>query len=320
MKPSIHVAVMFVLALSNACGGVRAPIDAPKTTAPVTELWQAPNDIASRNLYWGAGGEANAPDPNGTFTFVSAKTTGTNPGYDAKDQKGRLWSIKIGYEAQPEIVSSRVLWAIGFHQPAEYYLPKWNLTGGSAPGPQQESRFRLEGEDAANAGEWAWHDNPFVGTPPFRGLIVAQIILNNWDLKTENNKIYQDAGGGRRFMVRDLGASLGEAKQQKLFKLLGIRNNQGTKNDLEGFERQGFFERGSDGKVKFAYDGIQEPLFNSVSSADIVWTCQWLSKLSDAQWNDAFRAAGYDDAKRARYIAKLKAKIAQGLTLAATRP
>jgi hypothetical protein len=43
-----------------------------------------------------------------------------------------------------------------------------------------------------------------------------------------------------------------------------------------------------------------------------------MAGLSDQQWDDAFRAAGYVDAYRQRYIAKLKAKIAEGLALAAS--
>ena len=41
-----------------------------------------------------------------------------------------------------------------------------------------------------------------------------------------------------------------------------------------------------------------------------------MARLSDAQWHDAFRAAGYPEDQRRRYIAKIKSKIAEGLTLA----
>jgi hypothetical protein len=42
-----------------------------------------------------------------------------------------------------------------------------------------------------------------------------------------------------------------------------------------------------------------------------------LSRLSDRQWDDAFRAAAYTPEQTARYVAKIRAKIAQGLTMAA---
>jgi hypothetical protein len=42
-----------------------------------------------------------------------------------------------------------------------------------------------------------------------------------------------------------------------------------------------------------------------------------LSRLSDDQWQDAFRAGGYNPEQTARYVAKMKAKIAQGLAATA---
>jgi hypothetical protein len=40
-----------------------------------------------------------------------------------------------------------------------------------------------------------------------------------------------------------------------------------------------------------------------------------LSRLSDAQWHDAFRAAGYPDGQARRFVTKLKSKVAEGLKL-----
>ena len=37
--------------------------------------------------------------------------------------------------------------------------------------------------------------------------------------------------------------------------------------------------------------------------------------LTDTQWDDAFRAADYSPDVRARYIKKIKAKIAEGLAV-----
>jgi hypothetical protein len=40
-----------------------------------------------------------------------------------------------------------------------------------------------------------------------------------------------------------------------------------------------------------------------------------MARVSDAQYDDAFRAGGYSDDVRRRYVAKLKSKIAEGLAL-----
>ena len=43
---------------------------------------------------------------------------------------GVEWSVKLGPEAHTEVVLSRVLSAVGYHQPPVYYLPAWQLGGG----------------------------------------------------------------------------------------------------------------------------------------------------------------------------------------------
>ena len=40
-----------------------------------------------------------------------------------------------------------------------------------------------------------------------------------------------------------------------------------------------------------------------------------MNHLTDEQWRDAFRAGGYDPEQTGRYVAKIKAKIAQGLKI-----
>ena len=57
-------------------------------------------------------------------------------------------------------------------------------------------------------------------------------------------------------------------------------------------------------------------LVDMLTIPDVVWTCRLFARLSDRQLDDAFRAAGYSDDERARYVAKVKSKIAEGLALA----
>ncbi|MNC85309.1 hypothetical protein D3C83_09000 [compost metagenome] len=192
------------------------------------------------------------------------------------------------------------------------------MTGGpdGAPGP---GRFRPELAGWEVVGEWSWHENEFVGTQPFKGLIVANLMLNNWDWKASNNRIYAvtraDGATERRYIVRDLGASLGKTSSPSPLRWLGSRIAQGNRNDVEDFEQQGFIERVEGDRVEFDYSGIYGEVVDNVVAADVVWTARLLARLSDAQWNDAFRAAGYAPDHAARYIAKLKSKIAQGLAL-----
>jgi hypothetical protein len=90
---------------------------------------------------------------------------------------------------------------------------------------------------------------------------------------------------------------------------------QGSRNDLDDFEDQDFIRDVDGQRVRFEYRGIHGNLLDTLTADDVVWTCGLLARLSDPQWRDAFRAGGYDDAVRERYIAKLKSKIGEGLAL-----
>ena len=180
---------------------------APRTTAEdptrvqLDQLWVQPSDLESRDLFHGSGGPKLAPDPLVPYELVAVDDSGYSPGYDVRDPKGTQWSVKLGIEAQPELVASRVLWAIGYHQPPMYVLTKWELVakeGGTKVakegGTKEVARFRRESADEKAVSDWSWYENPFVTTQPFRGLVVANLVLNNWDWKTSNNKVYHITG------------------------------------------------------------------------------------------------------------------------------
>ena len=295
-----------------------APPHAQTPAADIAELWQEPADLQQRDLFSGPGGPTLAPTADAVYQFVAHKTTGTNPGYDVRDASGRLWSVKLGVEAQSEVTTSRILWAMGFHQPATYYVPQFTLSGTDA-GTKADARFRTDVEPWREDGDWSWYANPFADTQPFRGLIVAQLVLNAWDLKTPNNKIYESADPlarpRRRFMVRDVGASLGHARQFPLFAMLGTRGLQGTKNNIADFEQQGFITRVDGDRVEFDYRGRNRVLVNLITAPDVIWACQLLARIPDGHWQAAFRAGHYSAADSERFIRKIKEKIAQGLAL-----
>jgi hypothetical protein len=294
----------------------------PERPAAIAELWRDPGDIARRDLFHGAGGAEHAPRPR-TFAFVAEDTSGYSPGFDVRDDRGVKWSVKTGPEAQTEVVASRILWAIGFHQPPTYFLDDWSLTGGIS-GPQQPGRFRAELESQKVTGEWPWHANPFVGRREFGGLIVTNLIMNSWDWKTSNNKIYEVRGAGdvvsRWFVVRDLGASFGRFTYPRILSWFRLRGfGQGTRNDLVDFEQQGFITRvdRERDRVEFDYRGIYRDVISSVKPADVRWACERLDRITDTQWREAFRAAGYPSAETGRFVTKIKEKIARGLELTA---
>lgn len=302
--------------LAVACTGCAAPLMrstllGPPTPAQLAELWEEPTDLAERNLFDGPWGKDLAPNPTATYAFVSEKTVGVSPGFAVTDEHGVEWSIKQGPEAKVEVVASRVLSAVGYHQPPVYYLPQWSLSGGPSPRVQPEARFRPKHTVLKDVGEWSWHQNPFIGTRPYDGLRVLMMILNESDLKNSNNTLYEvDEPGDtqnvahRRYVVRDIGAALGETGR------LGPR-----RNDLALFERIGFIKSVKNGAVDFNYHGRHQELADHIAPEDVRWMCDLLAQLRIEQWRDAFRGGGYDAATSERFIARIREKIAEGQAL-----
>lgn len=297
--------------------GVRVTNTTPPPAGQLAELWEHPHDVAARDLFHGSGGAGSAPAAGVTYTWLATDTTGFSPGYDVRGPDGRTWDVKLGVESQSEVVASRVLWAMGYHQPAAYYVSDWQLSGGPGGG-QGGARFRLNPSDAEVVGEWSWSDNEFIGTQPYRGLVVANILLNSWDWKTSNNRIYRSTDGvapQRRYVVRDLGASLGKTSPSRLLWILPIPSRgfgQGSRNNIDDFESQGFIERVDENEVEFDFHSIYGSIVGLVRPADVRWTADLLHRVTDRQWDDAFKAADYPADVRARFIRKIKAKIAEG--------
>jgi hypothetical protein len=312
--------IVAIAVLATACVMRKAPKTSTGAPADIAQLWVEPRDLERRDLFHGAGGAGLAPDPSAPYELVTIDDSGYSPGYDVRDKRGTRWSVKLGIEAQPEVVASRVLWAIGYHQPPTYLLEDWKLAGKHVETPGV-ARFRRESHKVV--ADWSWYENPFVSTQPFKGLLVANLILNNWDWKTSNNKVYDvydvaaRAGAPRRvFVVRDLGASLGKTTFPQFLKWTPMRGmGQGSRNDVGGFEEQGLIKKVEGERVTFDYRGIHDGLVDTLTVGDVVWTCRLMARISDRQWRDAFRAAGYTGEEQRRFIAKLKSKVKEGLAL-----
>jgi hypothetical protein len=295
----------------------RPPQVAPTETGtgvPLRELWEQPDDLAARDLFYGPWGIEHAPAPDVVYTFVKPKTTGMNPGMTVRDPRGRRWSVKqasyngLNAEGPVEVVLSRVLSAVGYHQPPVYFLSSFTLADTFGRRTEPGGRFRLDLPAIKDRGEWSWQENPFVGTVPYQGLLVVLMMFNASDLKNENNTLYETPGSpnlSRWFVVRDLGMALG-------------RTGRVTppRGDPEIFARTRFIRGMRDGYVVFDYRGFhQELVRNRITPDEVRWACDLLAGLSERQWYDAFRAGGYDAAVSGRFIRQLQARIAEGRAL-----
>ena len=301
--------VAAVWVIGCATPRIKSTLPGPPTAEQMAQLWVQPN--AQRDLFFGVGGKKLAPDPSATYTVIEIKRGGFSRGYTVVGPGDREWSAKFPPEANTEITASRLHWGIGYHQPPIYLLTNWTAEKATSPNPQLPARFRekkpdLNGLDAGDA--WSYYQNPFVGTRQLNALLALQAMLGNSDLKDAQNVIYKLdkplEGASTWYVARDLGQTFGRT---------GVL--EAPRGDIEVFEETPYIRGVENGKVRFDYRGRHKALFENIRPADVRWLCERLNKLSDEQWQDAFRAGGFGEPVAQRFIRRMKQKIAEGLAL-----
>jgi hypothetical protein len=314
-----HVSVALLVAVLMlplaTCARAKRPSLTPMPLPPGASLWQSPGDLGSRDLFYGPWGRRYAPDPTATYTLKEFKHSGVNSGMTVIDELGREWSVKQPYpgnvdnEARVEVAVSRLLSAVGYHQPPVYYLRSFTLRDDWGTHVEVGGRFRLKHDALKETGSWAWADNPFVRTRQYQGLLSLLMMFNSTDLKNSNNSLYERRVDGvteQWYLVRDLGAALGDTSR-----IAPLKGN------ADAFERHPFIAGVTNGYVDFAYSGWYRKLVDErITPADVAWASELLGRLTERQWSDAFRAAGYGAQEAGPFIRKLRAKVEQGRAVA----
>jgi hypothetical protein len=177
-------------------------------------LWKEPASIENLDLSYGPGSREDAPDPSGKFFYSGRDKKRTQKEIYVKDDKGREWIVKLGEEARPETLASRIVWAMGYHVDQDYLVAQVHIDG--LPHPDAVNvRFKPRHHGYEEVGLWDWQHNPFVGTRELDGLKVLMAFLDNWDLRSLNNKVVSpdkkgDQGSDDRiYYVGDLGTTFG---------------------------------------------------------------------------------------------------------------
>ncbi|HXG66307.1 MAG TPA: hypothetical protein VNO70_14510, partial [Blastocatellia bacterium] len=219
-------------------------------------LWQEPTDIESRDLFYGSGGREGAPEQASKFTFVRRSSGGTSEKIVVNDDKGRSWTVKFGPEARPETAASRLVWAAGYHVDDVYFVREAHIEGRGGF-DVYDVRFERRDDGFKDLGPWQWDANRFAGTRELQGLKTLMALLNNWDIKDENNKVVRpnkESGRDRSlriYYVSDLGGTLGSTGNslRKVFFFGDLP--AGSKGDAEAYANQAFIDGVRDGKVIF---------------------------------------------------------------------
>lgn len=311
---SITVALTMALSLPG-CAKVIDPAS-PPSSDEVRRLWVPPETWGDRDLFYGPWGPERAPDPSLTYRLVERKHSGVNPGLTVRDSLGRQWSVKQAPpEGQPpegpiEVFVSRVLSAVGYHQPPVYFLREFTLADDWGTRLEPGGRFRLKDPSLKDRGTWSWQASPLVGARPYKGLLVVLLLLNSSDLKNENNTLYEHRvadGSESWYVVRDLGTALGSTGRWAP-----------RRGDAGAFARHPFITGTAGGFVQFGYRGRHQELVRGrITPADVAWATALLSRLGDRQWDEAFRAGGFTAAAAAPFLEVIKRRIDEAARLGA---
>lgn len=261
-----------------------------RTGTPV--LWREHANVAALDLLNGPGGAAMKPDLS-KLTFIREETGGYSKKYRVRDGKGRVWVAKIGTEAQPETAATRLVWAAGYVTEVTYLAPSATIEG---KGTFENVRFEARPDEWDRLEEWKWTQNPFAGTREFQGLKIMMAFIENWDLKDSNNKVIWVPGANGnelRYVVSDLGATFGKTGGQNS-PMAFFRSIKGSRNEPEDYAGDKLVEGVEGRNVKLHFSGKMSSLMRGISVADAKWVGGLLSRLSDEQIADAFRAANYN--------------------------
>jgi hypothetical protein len=341
MQKNIQLFTLTIAVAVLSLPAVGAPKKSPKAEEERAEsaaaapavLWRNPEDITSRNLFYGPGGEKD--QPHGPFKFVKEDLDGSNPKFVARDRDDVKWKVKLGEEARPETVASRIVWAVGYFANEDYFLPELQvadmprlkrgqnrvLPGGIV----HDVRLKRYVKGEEKVGDWAWKGDPFSNTRELNGLKVTMALINNWDLKDENNHVYAKKGKGGEgaeqvYIVSDLGASFGSTG-------FGA-TRASSKGNLHAYTNSRFITKVTPEFVDFKVPSrpalihlVYPPEFirrlelrsigKNIPRGDARWIGDLLAKLSPEQIRDAFRAAGYAPQEVEAFSEVVESRIAE---------
>jgi hypothetical protein len=312
-KRTILAVILFSLSATGFAQKAKTKKPPPQGT---TVLWREPSDIESRDLFNGPGGESMKPDLS-RVTFIRDQAGGGySTNYRVRDGSGKIWVAKLRAEAQPETAAVRLAWALGYMTEINYLIPCVRIEGAPASNLKKcegngfaNVKFEARPAKVRRLETWRWASNPFSGTKEFQGMIVLMSLINNWDLKDDNNKIIFVPNGASgpelQYILSDLGATFGKTG--------GFLSR--SRNKPEDFAKSKFIEGVEGNRVRFSYSGKNSGLFDNITIEQARWLGSWLSRLSDNQISDAFRAANYTPDEVQLLTSALRSRINQLVNL-----
>jgi len=284
------------------------------------KIWEDPGPIEQLDLFWGNG----RPDrvPVGPFTFLAEDTNGTNPKAQVRDANGVRWGVKWDEEVHAEVAATRLAWAMGLRVEETYYVETGTIVfpGGQRPplqrigsfidkqGAFRSARFARIAPDETTKGNWTFGEAPVMSDGGYSVLVLMNVIMANWDAKDSNNKLLSvadTAGPTDWYMVGDYGACFG--------KMGGMMSH--TKYRLKDYVGNPPVVKSVSGSmVNLEFKGQNASAHAFVPLSGARFFANRAAKLTGAQIEDAFRAAGAKDPELRGFAQAVYARIREVVT------
>jgi len=284
------------------------------------QVW-TPTTVSEMDLRLGPQGEG-AFQPNAAVScdYVEEKLDGSSPKFDCRLDDGSVVKVKygLGGEVQGEVLSTRLLWALGFGADRMYpavvtcrgcSVDPWNKRRSVAETHVFE-RAVIERKAAGRAIEtkktkgWAWPELEFVdrtlGGAPIEqrdALKLLAVFIQHSDSKPEQQRLAclgrhdeVDEEGNRAglcakpfMLLNDVGQTFGKAN-------LYNRDNVSAAN-FEGWSKTKVFENGEACVGNISLSGTGTLDHPKISEAGRAFLTGLMTQLTDGQLHDLFEVA-----------------------------
>jgi len=281
-------------------------------------IWRDPGHLDAHTLEIGPCGPRGGPQA--PFHFIEEHDSGSQPCVSIRDLNARIWRVKWGAEVHTEVFGTRLAWALGYFAEPSYFVSAGVIEGArdlskaaaclDEHGHFSNARFELDEPGVTkhfDAHGWAWHDNPFVGSPELNGLKILMMLMSNWDNKDvrdvargSNTAIFEH-GNEARYLIIDWGAALGPWGSNILQRGRWDATAFAAQNDL-------FITGVKDGVVCWGYQGQRtDDLVTGITIADVRWFDAVAQRLRDEHLRAILRASGAGEIEP--FVAALRARL-----------
>jgi hypothetical protein len=226
-------------------------------------------------------------------------------------------------------VASRLVWGVGYFANEDYFMPVLHVQNlprlhrgknmVAADGTVHNVRLKRHLKDEKKIGPWSWAKNPFAGTQEWYGLRVLMAVMNNWDLKDNNNSVYltRSEPPEERYVVSDLGASFGTTGLNWMLKgnpaaYCGSKWIKTISGEFVDFNVPS--PPAMNYYIDFPELTLRLKLLwlgRRIPRTDARWMGHQLARLSPEQIRDAFRAGGYSPQEVEQLSSVLEHRIAE---------